>query len=330
MKTLTVAVTDAVDALEERLHYSLQKQDLANSIVDMKRKLRAETVAHEAARAGLVNEVSQLKHKYRLEEKERNKATAALDVNKERLNTAILEQNQQTKRAEQRGQQINALQAELEQTRTERGTFQAQLEEYRKKVLSIHFPSRPPLTGNFQTIKQRALVTQLKQEVEEFKHKVATPAPSLKRSTSSHHPAHEFPIDWRTLAQLPELIDLACNPPTDAPSARPIPEFTRKRPRAPDENHYRGTHNAALLPPPKVRVGGLPKPSGEIMETVSVRSNGGIRRWAANVSRPAANEAGIRRTMTHKPIKRTPEPQLSLGQGGKLVAVAKKRKVRAV
>jgi chromosome segregation ATPase len=146
MKTLTVAVTDAVDALEERLHYSLQKQDLANSIVDMKKKLRAETAAHEAARAGLVQEAAKFKHKYRLEEKERSKATATLEVYKERLNVAVSEQNQQARRAEQRGLQINALQAELNQTRTERGTFQAQLEEYRKKVLAIHSPSRPSLT----------------------------------------------------------------------------------------------------------------------------------------------------------------------------------------
>jgi chromosome segregation ATPase len=148
MKTLTVAVTDAVDALEERLHYSLQKQDLANSIVDMKRKLRAEKAAHEAAHTGLVNEVSQLKHKCRHEEKERNKATAALNIYKERLNEAVLEQNQQAKRAEQRGLQINTLQAELDQTRTERGTFQAQLEEYRKKVLAVP-SSRSPLTEKF-------------------------------------------------------------------------------------------------------------------------------------------------------------------------------------
>jgi chromosome segregation ATPase len=146
IKTLTVAVTDAVDALEERLHYSLQKQDLANSIVDMKKKLKAETAAHVAARAGLAQEAAMFKHKYRLEEKERNKATAALDVYKERLTAAVLEQNHQAKRAEQRGLQINALQAELDQTKTERGTFQAQLEEYRKKVLAIHSPSRPLLT----------------------------------------------------------------------------------------------------------------------------------------------------------------------------------------
>jgi hypothetical protein len=31
-----------------------------------------------------------------------------------------------------------------------------------------------------------------------------------------------------------------------------------------------------------------------------------------------------------KPLKRTPEPHLSLGKGGKLVAVVKKRKVSAV
>lgn len=161
----------------------------------------------------------------------------------------------------------------------------------------------------------------MKQEVEELRHKVTSPAPSLKLSISKRLPAH--------LAQNPELIDLGSNP-TDTPSAQPIPELIRKRPRAPDENHYRTTHNAALLPPPKARVGGLSKLYGEVMETVSVRSNGEIRRLAAKVPRPTANVAGLRKPMTHKPIKRTPEPQLSLGQGGKLVAVAKKRKVRAV
>jgi chromosome segregation ATPase len=144
MKTLSLAVTDAVDALEERLHYSLQKQDLANRIVDMKGRLKSQAAAHEAVKADLESEVTKFKLKYRHEEKERNKATVTLDRYKERLNVAVSEQNQQNRRAEQQGKQITDLQVELEQTRKERSTFHAQLEEYRKKVVGVYsFLSSP-------------------------------------------------------------------------------------------------------------------------------------------------------------------------------------------
>jgi hypothetical protein len=188
------------------------------------------------------------------------------------------------------------------------------------------------LTENFQTIKQRALITQLKQEVEELKYNATTPDPPPKRFLNKHLPAHPYPIEWSTFAQTPELIiDLTSSSPTNAPLARSVPDLQRKRPRAPDENQYRTTSDAALLPPPKVRVGGLPKPRDEIMERVSVRSNGEIQRWATNVARPAKGPGNMTRPMAQfKAPKRTPEPQLSLGKGGKLVAAVKKRKVSAV
>jgi len=128
-----------VDALEERLHYSLQKQDLADSIVNMKKKLKSEKLAHETAQNALAAQVAQLKEKYRHEEKERAKAKASLDKYRERLNTITVEQKQQSRQVERQAMQIKTFQAALSQTTTERNTFQGQLEEYRKKVLATYF-----------------------------------------------------------------------------------------------------------------------------------------------------------------------------------------------
>ena len=127
-------MTDAVDSLEERLHYSLQKQDLANSIIDMRRKLKSSDASHEVERAALNAEVGQLKLKFRHEEKERNKATTALESYKERLKVASQEKNTLAKRAEDQAARVDVLQKQLETTKAERGNFQGQLEEYRKKV----------------------------------------------------------------------------------------------------------------------------------------------------------------------------------------------------
>lgn len=134
-KTLTLAVTDAVDSLEERLHYSLQKQDLINSISDMKRRLRSSAAIHQAEQAALTDEVQQLKMKFRHEEKERKKNTTALESYKERLHTSTLEKNTLSKRVEEQAAQTEVLQKQLEATKNERGIFQGQLEEYRKKVM---------------------------------------------------------------------------------------------------------------------------------------------------------------------------------------------------
>ena len=111
----------------------------------------------------------------------------------------------------------------------------------------------------------------------------------------------------------------------------PAAPISRKRPRAPDENRFERS-GPILLSPPKVRVGGPSRPRNEVLETVSRRSNGEIRRWAADINPKGAGTSKSTATAVAKkgPSNApTAQPQLALGDG-KLLGVMKRRKVRAV
>ncbi|KIM25919.1 hypothetical protein M408DRAFT_25812 [Serendipita vermifera MAFF 305830] len=324
-ETLTLAVTDAVDSLEERLHYSLQKQDLANTIIDMKRKLKTSSASHEVEKAALKAEVGQLKLKFRHEEKERSKAAAALDTYKERYNTVVTEKSALAKQLLEQTIQGQAVQKQLEVTKAERGTFQGQLEEYKKKSL-----------------KQRAVIAQLRQEIEGLKAKaVQKPSKELPKPRPSKPSGPSFPINtWpfvppveASRVPIPEYIDLGSSSPAGSHYASPRPGASRKRHRRSDEN----SSDVMLLSPPKYRPNGLSRPKNEVLETVTARSMGRDQRSSGTAKyKPVHSFAprhaippGPSRPITAPSFKHAAPPTLSLNDG-KLLGVVKRRKIRAL
>lgn len=119
------------------------------------------------------------------------------------------------------------------------------------------------------------------------------------------------------------IIDLCSSSPTKSPAAH----TSRKRPRAPDENQYRRSKDLNLLPPPKVRAGGPSRVRNEVLENVTVGTNGAVRKKPiTSLSKPSTSSSVLRAV---QPSSKSKGPQLGLGKGGKLVGIAKKR-VRAV
>jgi hypothetical protein len=119
------------------------------------------------------------------------------------------------------------------------------------------------------------------------------------------------------------IIDLCSSSPMKSPATY----VSKKRPREPDENQYRRSKDLNLLPPPKVRAGGASRALNEVLENVTVGKNGTVKKkHITSLSKPSTSSSVLR---VVQPSSKSKGPQLSLGKGGKLVGIAKKR-VRAV
>jgi len=119
------------------------------------------------------------------------------------------------------------------------------------------------------------------------------------------------------------IIDLCSSSPTDSPAAH----ASRKRPRAPDEDQYRRSKDLNLLPPPKVRAGGPSRVRHEVLENITVGTNGTVKKKPIKSFLKPSTSSSVLRVV--QPSSKSKGPQLSLGKGGTLVGIAKKR-VRAV
>lgn len=144
---MVYALTDAVDALEDRLHYSLQKQDLADKYHTVKSKLKGAEAAHQRAIQDLQGKVTSLKSQR--DGYQQSSARAANDVleYKRRLEDAAREKNLQIKRANEKEALAQELKQNLEAVTSQSASFQSQLHDFKRNVCK--FPNRSTFTSLF-------------------------------------------------------------------------------------------------------------------------------------------------------------------------------------
>lgn len=127
MQIWTLAITDALDSLEDRLHYSLQKQDLADKVRTMKREAALQAEKHK-------NDTKDMKAKLLSQESELQKSAHSVAKYKQRLDNAMHQVTEAQKSLALASKSAGELGAELAQVKQERNLFQSQLVEHKSKV----------------------------------------------------------------------------------------------------------------------------------------------------------------------------------------------------
>lgn len=156
----------------------------------------------------------------------------------------------------------------------------------------------------------------------------------IELSDSSESPGQGVTSPLHTPARKPRgaledssgIINLVSSSPCRSSPTQPATH--RKRPRAPDENHYRRSRDMTLLPPPKARAAGPSRTRDEVVEKVAVGTNGKTKRKPTTLTR-SSRETNTLRAMQATSALKTKNPELCLGKNGNLVVI-KTKKVRAV
>ncbi|KAG8833006.1 hypothetical protein FRC17_000200 [Serendipita sp. 399] len=292
-----MAITDAVDSLEEKLHYSLQRQDLANKVKRSKKELEAQSQIHRHEMESLQVELASVREMLNTAEARYRESAAKTNKYKKRVDAVISEQIKQAMQASTDSLRLEELQRELEKVKKERSLFQTQLTEHKSA-----------------DIKRKAQLNALKQENNDLKEQVE----GLKSRVAGKH--RQEPLE--NLPSSPSIIDLSNYP------SSPAIVSSRKRSRAANENSKSSSGTElSLLPPTKVRVGGSSRAPNERLETLHISDGGNIKRKAIKAVPKTAEFHEAKRSTTSKSGS---FHVVQLDDRGRLVVPIKKRALKAV
>lgn len=294
LRLWVLAITDALDSLEDRLHYSLQNQDLGEKVRRLKREATAQAQKHEA-------ETLKIKAKLLSQESELQRSTHLTAKYKQKLDSATAQAAEAQKSFFTMASLNTELETKLTQVEQERRNFHAQLAEHKVKEA-----------------KQKAQIGQLKQQKAELEKQIEQ-MKQLSKSTGKQRQSPDLDesqgiIDLSTLSSSPPML-------------RSHSGQARKRPRAPDENQYQRNAEFTLLPPPKSRAAGPSRVPNERLQMVTRD-----KRVVEVVVKGNNNPSNSRSIVPLSPQKKKDNAgvQLQLGDSGLLLVPMKKRKLRAV
>ncbi|KAG8754010.1 hypothetical protein FRC14_005452 [Serendipita sp. 396] len=290
-----LAITDAVDSLEDKLHYSLQKQDLANKVKRTKKELETQAQMHRYAVEDLQQELASMREMLTVAETRFREADTRVKKYKHKADAAASEQVKQAMQASADALRLQELQKELEKVKKERNLFQTQLTDHKSA-----------------DVKRRAQLNALKQENNDLREQVE----GLKSKTAGK----PRPLSLINPSSSPSVIDLSNFP------SSPVVVPSRKRSRPANENKPHLGNEIALLPPTKVRVGGPSRAPNECVEVLHFSDGGNIKRKAIKTVPKSTESSGPKRPTTSKPETL----RIQLGDGGKQMVPIKKRAVKAV
>lgn len=131
---MAVLLTNAVDAAEDNLLYSMEEHGLAGKARDAAKQLIDQKKSHEQEVRGLKETVSKLKRKQKVDEEEQKVTATRLAEYKKKYQDALSEQSIQTKRSAESAARLNELRKEHEKTKEEHKRFQSQLSEHKANV----------------------------------------------------------------------------------------------------------------------------------------------------------------------------------------------------
>ncbi|PVF99994.1 hypothetical protein CPB86DRAFT_845488 [Serendipita vermifera] len=308
LKTWALAITDAVDALEDRLHYSLQKQDLINKVKEKDQQLRDRIREHEEGTAELINTLESLQRKFDSQEQEQKRVTSKLADYKQKYQQSQSQLTMLTAKANETSAAAEDRQKQLIETQEQNKTFQEQLHRHKIK-------------GH----KQKAQIQELKREIEKLKREQEKPRPNPPTTPAlGTVPLAQRPhnVPQSKADESLEIIELSSSSPEKTALSPVVP---KKRPRAPDENQYPHPAHVELLPPPKFRNPGSSRIRHEVVQKVHIAPKDDNR-----LKRAVQNYVSARQDLQTSHKHQMPKAdQLGLGQGGKLVTTGTKRRVRA-
>lgn len=150
-QALAIALTHAIDILEDQLLHALESDGSAAKARDAKKKLNDQKVKHEQETKKLKKRIDDLNTRLKDGEEERKQMGTKVTKYKERVAGLVIGQEAMAKKAEEMAKGVEDMTKELAKTKSEWQLFQSQLHEHKinVSVYTLIFWSRiHPSTGD--------------------------------------------------------------------------------------------------------------------------------------------------------------------------------------